>query len=207
MINLQKSDLLPKQQTIFLGVDLNTCTMQVHLHLLFCSSSVVLPLPKSLHGGAKYPCEPVSQASGSHGRSLNGRCTGLAPHEAISVVGQQPQCAHPYYTIRVTQPQFLTQSVPLGKICYLKTITTEASVTGWGTVYEGFPVCGVWGNAHFTWHKNCLEMFVVFLALDHFLPDLQGCHVVIRTNLEGVPIVSATDAVYHSLFKAPWLCM
>ncbi|KAI2657205.1 hypothetical protein H4Q32_021306 [Labeo rohita] len=37
-----------------------------------------------------------------------------------------------------------------------------------------------------TWHINCLEMLAVFRALKHFLPDLIGRHVLVRTDNTAV---------------------
>ncbi|KAI2645612.1 hypothetical protein H4Q32_026576 [Labeo rohita] len=46
---------------------------------------------------------------------------------------------------------------------------------------RGFPC-----SRHLTWHINCLEMLAVFRALKHFLPDLIGHHVLVRTNNTAV---------------------
>ncbi len=61
-------------------------------------------------------------------------------------------------------------------------VTTDASLTGWGAVFEGRPACGVWTEEFLSWHINCLELRAVFLALIHFLPSLMGCHVIVRTD-------------------------
>ncbi|KAL0204365.1 hypothetical protein M9458_002383, partial [Cirrhinus mrigala] len=45
--------------------------------------------------------------------------------------------------------------------------------------------CGHDGH-HLTWHINCLEMLAVFRALKHFLPDLIGHHVLVRTDNTAV---------------------
>ncbi len=61
-------------------------------------------------------------------------------------------------------------------------VTTDASLTGWGAVFEDRPACGVWTGEFLSWHINCLELRAVFLALIHFLPSLKGCHVIVRTD-------------------------
>lgn len=33
-----------------------------------------------------------------------------------------------------------------------------------------------------SWHINCLELRAIFLALDHFLLALMGCHAIVRTD-------------------------
>ncbi|KAI2660031.1 ORF V: Enzymatic polyprotein [Labeo rohita] len=42
------------------------------------------------------------------------------------------------------------------------------------------------GGPHLTWHINCLEMLAVFRALNNFLPDLIGRHVLVRTDNTAV---------------------
>ncbi len=61
-------------------------------------------------------------------------------------------------------------------------VTTDASLTGWGAVFEGRPACGVWTGEFVSWYINCLELRALFLALIHFLPSLRGCHVIVRTD-------------------------
>ncbi len=41
---------------------------------------------------------------------------------------------------------------------------------------------GLWEGPHLMWHINCLEMLAVFQALKHFLLDLRGHHVLVRTD-------------------------
>lgn len=38
------------------------------------------------------------------------------------------------------------------------------------------------GKNHLSWHINCLEMMVVFLAPKHFLPQLRGYHVLVHMD-------------------------
>ncbi|KAL0197534.1 hypothetical protein M9458_006074, partial [Cirrhinus mrigala] len=63
----------------------------------------------------------------------------------------------------------------LGTPCCCVTLTTDASLTGWGVVMNGCSAHVLWSSRHLMWHINCLEMLVVFQALKHFLPDLR-CH-------------------------------
>ncbi len=56
---------------------------------------------------------------------------------------------------------------------------------GLGAVISGRSAQGLWEGHHLTWHINCLEM-LVFRALRHFLPDLWGHHVLVRTDNTSV---------------------
>ncbi|KAI2657541.1 hypothetical protein H4Q32_008891 [Labeo rohita] len=55
-----------------------------------------------------------------------------------------------------------------------------------GCGHEWPPARGLWSSSHLTWHINCLEMLAMFRALKHFLPDLIGRHVLVRTDNTAV---------------------
>ncbi|KAI2647029.1 Transposon Ty3-G Gag-Pol polyprotein [Labeo rohita] len=103
------------------------------------------------------------------------------------------QRGNPFCMIKVTRqclraldvwkkPWFLSQGPVLGAPCRCVTLATDASLTGWGAVMSGHPARGLWSSRHLTWHISCLEMLAVFRALKHFLPDLIGHHVLVRTD-------------------------
>ncbi len=56
-------------------------------------------------------------------------------------------------------------------------VTTDASGSGWDTLYEGNPAYGTWSTHEQCLNINCLEMMAVCLALKNFLPALKGHHV------------------------------
>ncbi len=70
----------------------------------------------------------------------------------------------------------------MGAIHRRHMITTDASMTGWGAVFEGRPASGEWKEEFLFWHINCLELRAVFLALKYFLPVLGEHHVIVRTD-------------------------
>lgn len=57
---------------------------------------------------------------------------------------------------------------------------TEASLSGWGAVYRGVAASGRWDHPWSLHHVNVLELRVVRLALQRFLPYLEGWHVLVR---------------------------
>ncbi len=67
------------------------------------------------------------------------------------------------------------------EIHHCQMVTTDASLTGWGMVFEGRPACGVWTREFLSWHIH-------FLALIHFLTSLRGCHVIVR--MDNMVVVS-----------------
>ncbi len=76
----------------------------------------------------------------------------------------------------------------MGVVCHCQIITTDASLSGWGAVFEGKPACGVWSGKYLALHINGLESRVVHLALIHFLPFLAHSHVIFR--MDNMAVVS-----------------
>ncbi len=77
----------------------------------------------------------------------------------------------------LNKPWFLSQGPVLGATCRHKTLTTDASLTGWGAILEGRSSQGLWKDHHLSWQINHQEMLAVFLALKNFLAYLKGHHV------------------------------
>lgn len=91
--------------------------------------------------------------------------------------------------------------VSMGRVISRKVIITDASLTGWGAVRDGSLACGTWTSAQKKWHINGLELKAVFLALQHFLPVIKHCHVLIRTQRWcHTSIIKGVFA--HTRFKA-----
>ena len=70
----------------------------------------------------------------------------------------------------------------MGAVMTRKVVTTDASLSGWGGLYEGLSVRGRWSSALQQSHIHFLELSAVFLTLKHFLPYLRGHHVLVRTD-------------------------
>ncbi len=89
----------------------------------------------------------------------------------------------------------------MGAIHRRHMITMDASMTGWGAVFEGRPASGEWKEEFLSWHINCLELRAVFLALKYFLPVLGGYHIIVRTD--NMAVVSHIN-VQQVHGRAPW---
>ena len=83
---------------------------------------------------------------------------------------------------RWTTVQFLSQGKPLRSLPPSITVTTDASLQGWGGHCEGKMVRGEWGSRAMLPHINIMEFQAVLLSLQHFRPLLQGRTVLIRTD-------------------------
>ncbi len=140
--------------------------------------------------------EYLPQVARLHSSGLPCVAPRVAPHEAVPLVDERPETT-PLITShspnqRVAQlisapctmrdPAFLQSGVSMGAIHRRHMITTDASMTGWGTVFEGRPAHGEWTGEFLSWHINCLELRAVFLALKHFLPVLGKHHIIFRTD-------------------------
>ncbi len=99
---------------------------------------------------------------------------------ATRLIRVSRSCCRPLLLWR--DPAFLQSRVRIGAIHRRHMITTDSSMTDWGTVFEGRPASGEWTEEFLSWHINCLELRAVFLALRYFLPVLGGYHIIVRTD-------------------------
>ena len=81
---------------------------------------------------------------------------------------------------------YLSAGVPMGAIpSRRELVTTDACLSGWGAVWgavwQGRTAQGQW-PAQSNAHINVLELCAVQLALNHFLPQLEGKHVLVRSD-------------------------
>ncbi len=82
-------------------------------------------------------------------------------------------------------PASLWSGVRIGAIHRRHMVTTDASMTGWGAVFEARPTSGDWTGEFLSWHINCLELRAVFLSLMYFLPVLRGHHYHSQDGQQG----------------------
>ncbi|XP_077054610.1 uncharacterized protein LOC143706527 [Siphateles boraxobius] len=88
------------------------------------------------------------------------------------VLALQPRLAAEWYQWGVT----------MGAVSHRKVISMDTSNSGWGAVFEGRPVFGLWSDQERRFHINCLEMIVVENALKRFLLFIQDHHVLVRSD-------------------------
>ncbi len=193
-MNAKKSVLFPSQQTVFLGVHLDLVQMQARLAPARISNfAACLARFKLGHHVSVSTC-----------RRLLGLMAAASPVLPLGLLHMRPFLwwmkvlrIHPTVPatrlIRVLRscfrallkwrdPTFLQSRVRMGAIHRRHMITTDASMTGWGAVFEGRPAHGEWTGEFLSWHINCLKLRAVFLALIHFLPVVGKHHVIVRTD-------------------------
>ncbi|KAI2644940.1 Transposon Ty3-G Gag-Pol polyprotein [Labeo rohita] len=193
-LNAKKSVLSPLQRTTYLGVVWDSTTMQARLSPARIES--ILTTVKRVKEGRSLTVKQFQRLLGLMAAASNVIPFGLLYMRPLQwwlrTKGFSPR-GNPFRMIKVTRralraldmwkkPWFLSQGPVLGAPGRRVTLATDASLTGWGAVMSGHPARSLWSGRHLTWHINCLEMLAVFRALKHFLPDLIGHHVLVRTD-------------------------
>ena len=192
-LNLEKSSLVPSQRATFLGVMLDSTTLRARLSQERIDT--FLTCARSLRLGNLVPyrtCMRIAgfMASTIHLIRLGGFHMRPFLHWMLALripssQGQQQvlvteACAR---TLRPwLQVEFLTEGVSVGPVPYVRTITTDAGMSGWGAILDGRTPRGVWSSDLRSRHINYWELMAVYLALQRFEPLVLGCHVRIRTD-------------------------
>ncbi len=192
-MNAKKSVLLPSQRTLFLGVHLDSIQMQARLapaqisNFTACLARFKLGRHVSVGScrrllGLMAAASPVLPLGLLHMRPFLWWMKELRLHPTIpaslALSGFRAIALDPFYNGGTP----LLSGVRMGAIHRRHMITTDASMTGWGAVFEGRPASGEWTGEFLSWHINCLELRAVFLAFMYFLPVLGGHHIIVRTD-------------------------
>ncbi len=201
-MNAKKSVLLPSQRTVFLGVRLDSVQMQARLAparipvLTACLARFKLGHHVSVGTcrrllGLMAAASPVLPLGLLHMRPFLWWMRELRLHPTVPATRlirvSRSCCRH---LLMWRDPVFLRDQsgVRMGAIHRRHMIMTDASMTGWGAVFEGRPASGEWKEEFLFWHINCLELRAVFLALKYFLPVLGGYHIIVR--MDNMAVVS-----------------
>ncbi|KAI2642984.1 enzymatic polyprotein [Labeo rohita] len=197
-LNAKKSVLSPLQKTTYLGVVWDSTTMQACLSP--ARIELILTAVTRVKEGQSLTVKQFQRLLG-----LMAAASNVIPFDLLYMrplqwwlrtKGFSPR-GNPFRMIKVMRrclraldmwkkPWFLSQGPVLGAPYRRVTLATDASLTGWGAVMSGHSARGLWSGRHLTWHINCLEMLAVFRVLKHFLPDLIGRHVLVRTDNRAV---------------------
>ena len=201
-LNLKKCNLEPRQQTAFLGLVLDSVAMMVSL-----SPERVLRIQALLRHfslGRRVEMILVQRLLGMIASAAAVVPLGLLKarplqrwlnafhldpkrdrHVKLLVSRSCLQALQPW-----RDQSLLAHGVPLLDLPFRRTVvTTDASLTGWGAVWEGRTARGQWSPPWSLSHINVLELRAVHLALRALLPFIRGKHVLVRTD--------NTSAVYH----------
>ena len=104
------------------------------------------------------------------------------PHvDGLSKQIPVPEWVRPLLAQWMRRP-FLAQGKHLRQRLPSMTVTTDASLLGWGAVCEGRMVSGDWSHLPYLPHINQLEFRAVMLACRHFRPLLTRQAILIQTD-------------------------
>ncbi len=197
-LNAKKSVLSPLQRTTYLGVVWDSTTMQARMSPARIES--ILKAVRRVKEGQSLTVKQFQRLLGLKAAASNVITIGLLymrplqwwlktkgfslRRNTLRMIKVTRRCLHALDMWK--KPWFLPQGPVLGAPCRRETLMTDASLMGWGAVMSGHSAQGLWEGPHLSWHINCLEMLAVFQALKHFLPDLRGHHVLVRTDNTSV---------------------
>ncbi len=189
-MNAKKSVLLPSQRTVFLGVRLDSVQMQARLAparipvFTACLARFKLGHHVSVGTcrrllGLMAAASPVLPLGLLHMRPFLWWMKELRLHPTVPatrLVRVSRSCCR--HLLMWRDPVFLRSGVRMGAIHRRHMITTDASMTGWGAVFEGRPASGEWEEEFLFWHINCLELRAVLPGFEVFSPRSRGasCH-------------------------------
>ncbi|XP_049432622.1 uncharacterized protein LOC125889006 [Epinephelus fuscoguttatus] len=169
-VNVEKSCLVPTQRAAYLGLVLDSVAMRAYLSERRVDD--ILRLLLLFRRGERLPFVMYLRLLGKLTAASTAIPSGLLA------------CSHPG---ALEDRAFLLGGAPLGAIpSFRETVTSDASRSGWGAVWRGRPAQGQWSVRDRACHINVLELRAVHLALRHFLPHLQGRHVLIRSDNKAV---------------------
>ncbi|XP_044151545.1 nuclear pore complex protein Nup155 [Bufo gargarizans] len=193
LVNHSKSSLIPRQRMLFLGMLFDTrlgrvflppekvSSLQAGVHLLRRPSSLTIRTCMRVLGRmvASFEAIPYSQF---HSRDLQMFILSRwdkSPEGLDRLVRLPPQ-------IRLDLSWWLLpRTVSLGQ-SFLppswRVITTDASLSGWGAVFESLTVQGLWSVQESSLQINVLELRAIFLALSHWTSRLRGLPIQIQTD-------------------------
>ena len=99
------------------------------------------------------------------------------------------------------------------------TLTSDASLRGWGAASGTFSTHGLWSEAETTHHINVLELLAVELGLRSLLADCKGQYIrVVSDNTTAVSYINGMggkslpcDSITRNIWswaidRGNWLC-
>uniref|UniRef100_A0AAV2K2P3 ribonuclease H n=1 Tax=Knipowitschia caucasica TaxID=637954 RepID=A0AAV2K2P3_KNICA len=166
VVNREKSKLQPAQRMIYLGLQLHSVTFRAALSE--DRRRNITRLAREVLAGPRVPARRL--------RSLLGM---MAAAHAVGRLIWVPQVAASDIRFWLTLG-LLRDGVTLACAVSHVEVFTDASLEGWGGVLGQSSVGGCWSDS--ARHINLLEMEAVHRVLLHFAPQLQGRHVMVRSD-------------------------
>lgn len=193
IINHEKSCLIPKTRCKYLGFLLDSVTMRVELpenkKLLLLSQMKIFKKKKKFKirdfaqlVGSLVACCPAVEYGLLHCRLFErAKVRALNSNEGS-------------FDAMMSMPGFVQRdwdwwmrAIPLANRAikeykFIKTIFSDASLSGWGAFCEGESANGLWDETERSLHINHLELKAALLALKCFAADLRDVEILLKVD-------------------------
>ena len=221
LINEKKSQFEPSQCIQFLGFNLNSVNMTVTLPI--DKKNKIIDLCKTLLENRNFRIRFVAHVIGVLVSSLPGVRYGALFYKFLEkdknnalriakgnydnhmFIGADAKselqwwldnCYNSFKPIRIDPPSHI--------------LTTDASLLGWGAVYNENSTGGQWNDEETLLHINLLELKAILFGLQSFLSHLSNTHVRIRSdNATAVAYINNLGGISsipcHKISKSIWL--
>lgn len=192
ILNSEKSDLTPRQVFIYLGMRFDTLAWTVSpspqriarleglLSLLLSMDSAPVRLLASLLGSMESMALllPLGRLHKRRVQRLFMEVTDFQNWNQVVLLGDR---------LRPTVSQWLNQSwlaqgVPIALPPPQETLYTDSSMSGWGAHMGCLDASGLWDASMAGQHINLLELEAVAMALQEFVQDVKGKHILLNTD-------------------------
>lgn len=176
-VGLEKHDGLPSERSCLYLTELSSSSSGVSKFY-----SVTDPVALRLNG-SRHPCGSSCQAIHAPAAAV---ITRFQSSKTSSITTSAPSVSGSTL-LWWTQLSNLLVGVPFQLSPPTMTLTTDASLRGWGAHLDGSCVRGQWPLHLRSKHMNYLELLVILWALQRFTPQLKGHTVrVLLDNMTAV---------------------
>ena len=221
LINVKKSVVTPSQTITFLGFILDSVAMTISLPL--DKRERIISMCTSLNEGDTTSIRYLAKVIGVLVSSLPAVPYGALhyrylEHDKIMALrishGKFDEFTSLSYNARTELQWWIANAHSCIKTLniqpYTNIITTDASLLGWGAVYQSKKTGGQWTPEESKLHINVLELMAIFFGLKSFLTNVENSHIRIQSdsttavhyinNLGGVKSMTC-----HKVAKDIWL--
>ena len=193
-INLQKSSLIPSKKITFLGYEFDSTSMTVQptekkraklldlttkllskkVHKIrFVASAIgfIVDLGKGIEYGANYfrylERDKICALRRVRKKGYNG----------LMFLSKEAKDELKWWSHNIKfRSKIIRTSLPT------KTLTTDASMTGWGAISDNEQTGGTWSSYECESHINVLEMKAVLLGLQSFFSDHKNIEILVKSD-------------------------
>lgn len=193
LINFEKSSLIPSQVIEYLGFIFDSRALTIVLpkrkvlHVESLIQKFINNPNKSIQDGSVLigtlvSCCPAVAYSALYIRQLEYEKTqalvrSSGDYEGLFIVSEQSISDLNWWTANIVGAKN-----PIRYDQFLYTLTTDASLSGWGAHTDKKVTRGFWSIFEKVYHINTLELIAVYYGLQALLSDLHNCQILLRVD-------------------------